>query len=321
MTVLAVLAMAFPSPRANAVVALTGEVRAIDSQILYVPQSNFSPTVIRYFVPEGQAVKRGQVVLRIDPGQSASMLPDLEAQIEQADAKAAKELSALEVKALEAEQSAAEADAKLATAKIDAAIPRDLASRLDYDRYQGELKRATEEALLKRSDAAKARVAIVRRRQDATLEMRKLVVQRDYHAALVRTAEIRAERDGIVVHGFNNNWLGGRIDEGSSAMSGAKAGEIVSGGGTQVRAWALEADRGSLEIGQAVRLTFDALPGRAMDGRIASISGAPESRPEWSRGRYFVVDIDLPNSRSGAGFLPGMSVRVIAPLTTREASR
>src|SRR5690606_22088974 len=71
------------TPAAGAVV-LTGEVRATDAQVVYTPFSNSSPVVIRFFVPEGERVEKGDPVLRIDPGQAASQLPELDAQIEQA---------------------------------------------------------------------------------------------------------------------------------------------------------------------------------------------------------------------------------------------
>ena len=84
------LALAATAP-AHAVV-LTGEVRAVDAQQILTPQSNSSPVVIRYYVPEGERVKKGDVVLRIDPGQSASRIPELELQIEQTQAKDAKDI-------------------------------------------------------------------------------------------------------------------------------------------------------------------------------------------------------------------------------------
>jgi HlyD family secretion protein len=307
-TLWAALALAAASP-AQAVV-LTGEVRAIDAQQILTPQSNTSPVVIRYYVPEGERVKKGEVVLRIDPGQSASRIPELEAQIEQGRAKDAKEIAELEVKAVDAEMALVDAEAELATAKLDATIPPDLISALDYDRHQGELDRATREVALKRKDLDAARAAVQRRIGDGRLQIDKLVLQRDYHAALVRTSEVVADRDGIVVHGFNNNWIGGRIDEGSSTMPGSKAGEVVGSGRMNVRAWALEPDRRGLVVGQPVDLTFDALPGRKVTGRIDFISGAPDRRPEWGEGRYFTLDI-TPDTHA-LTLMPGMSVRVIA---------
>ena len=313
----AALALMTMAP-AHAVV-LTGEVRAIDAQLIITPQSNSSPVVIRYYVPEGERVKKGEVVLRIDPGQSASRIPDLEAQIEQGRAKDAKEIAELQVKAVTAEMALVDAEAELATAKLDATIPPDLISALDYDRHQGELDRATREVALKRKDLDAARTAVQRRIHDGRLQIDKLVLQRDYHAALVRTSEVVADRDGVVVHGFNNNWIGGRIDEGSSTMPGSKAGEVVSSGRMNVRAWALEPDRRGLAVGQPVDLAFDAMPGRTLAGRIDFISGAPDRRPEWGEGRYFTIDITL--DANTLALMPGTSVRVIAKPGTAPAAQ
>lgn len=314
---LALLALA-SLPAAHAVV-LTGEVRATESQAIITPQSNNSPVVIRFYVPEGDPVKKGDVVLRIDPGQSATQIPELEARIDQTRARGDKEIAELEVKALDAELSLVDAETELATARIDAKIPRELIAGLDYDRYQGELDRATREAVLKRQQLAEAREAVRRRREDARLEVDKLVIQRDYHVLMVRNSEVRADRDGYVVHGFNNNWIGGRIDEGSSTMPGSRAGEVVSGTGTSVRAWALEPDRRGLETGQAVELSFDAIPGSRVAGRIAAISGAPDRRPEWGHGRYFTVDVDF--DAGDLRLVPGMSARIIVRPAAAGASR
>ncbi len=313
----ALLLLLATMPVAQAVV-LTGEVRSTEAQTLITPQSNTSPVVIRFFVPEGHAVKQGDVVLRIDPGQSASMIPDLEARIEQTRVRGEKEVAELQVKALDAELAVVDAEAQLATARIDAKIPKGLISDLDYDRHQGELDRATREAALKRRQLAEAREAVNRRKQDAQLEVDKLVIQRDYHALMVKTSEVRADRDGYVVHGFNNNWIGGRIDEGSSTMPGSRAGEVVSGTGTSVRAWALEPDRRGLQVGQPVELSFDAIPGSRVQGRITTISGAPDRRPEWGNGRYFLVDIDF--KAEGLKLLPGMSARAIVRPAAAGAS-
>ena len=235
---------------------------------------------------------------------------ELESQIEQARARAAKELAGLRVAAVDARIALADAEAALEVAKIDAGIPADLVSALDHDRYQGELDRARREHALKREELATAEAAVVRRERDAALEVERLRVMRDYNAAQVQVSEVRADRDGVVVHGFNNNWIGGRIDEGSSTMPGSKAGEVVGGGEMRVRAWALVPDRRGLAVGQPVQVAFDALPGSRLTGRITSIAGAPEPRPEWGAGRYFVIDIALP--RHDLALLPGMSVRVVA---------
>lgn len=294
-----------------AAVVITGEVQAVDAQVIITPQSNASPVVLRFYLPEGAQVKKGEVVLRIDPGNAVSQIRTLGSQIEQAAARRDKEVAELQVKALDAQLALADAEAALAVAKIDAAIPRALISGLDHDRHQGELDRALREAALKDRELAIARAAVARRGRDGRLEIDKLQVQRDFHGLQELRAEVRADRDGIVRHGFNSNWIGGRIDEGSSTMPGSKAGEVVSGGAMRVRAWALEPDRRGLQAGMPVQLAFDALPGARADGRITTIAGAPDRRPEWGDGRYFQIDIDIgDDAEAPLRLLPGMSVRV-----------
>src|SRR3546814_5817459 len=114
----------------------------------------------------------------------------------------------------------------------------------------------------------------------------------------VRTAEVGAVRDVVAVHGFNNKWIGGRIDEGSGTIPGSEAGQVVRGSDMRVRAWALEPDRRGLKVGQLVDLAFDAFPGRKASGRIASIAGAPDRKAEWGEGRYFAIAIELEDRKS-----------------------
>jgi HlyD family secretion protein len=286
---------------------LVGEVRATEAETIFVPPSNSSPVVLRYFAPEGSRVEPGDVLVRIDPGGSAAQVLQLAAQIEQAAARAGKEIAELAVRALDAERAELDAELALARARIDAAIPRTHLSALDSDRYAGELQRAEREHALKAREFAAAGAALARRREDARLETAKLAADLAFHQVQVDSAEQRAETAGIVIHGFDR-WRGQRYEEGGSAHAGSGIGEVVGDGPMAVRAWALEPDRNGLEPGQPVRLWFDALPGQRVDGRIERISGAPEPKAEWGDGRYFSIDIEL--DEQTLPLRPGMSVRV-----------
>jgi HlyD family secretion protein len=293
---------------------ISGEVRASQAEAIYVPPSNSSPVVLRYFVPEGAEVKPGDVLVRIDPGQSAAQLVQTESQLEQVRATAAKDIAALQVAAADAERALIDADAAQAKAKIDAAIPRQHLSALDHDRYQGELERATREQALKQREHATAIAAVERKRRDAALEADKLVADLAFHRAQVANAEQRAETAGTVVHGFDP-WRGTRYDEGASANMGQRIGEVVGSGAMEVRGYALEPDRAGLAEGHPVTLHFDAFPGRSAAGKIVRISGAPDSRAQWGDGRYFTLDIEFGQS-ADLPLLAGMSVRaeaVVAP--------
>ena len=220
-------------------------VKSLDAQPIYTPPSNSWPVVLRYYVPEGSVVAAGDPLVRIDPGQSLTQVRLLLAQIEQAGARAEKETAELQVKAIDAEVALVDAHTALEKARIDAAVPREHVSALDHDRYQGEFERATREHALKQRELEAARAAVARRRSDARLEIDKLEADLRYHEAQVANAEVRAERAGVVVHGFDNR-RGGRIDEGASAGPGTQIGEVVGDGPMGVLAWALEPDRAQL---------------------------------------------------------------------------
>lgn len=291
-------------------VVLSGEVRATEASPIYTPPSNDWNLVLRYYIPDGSTVEVGDVLIRIDPGQSATQVVQLTLQIEQQQAQLAKDLAELQVKQVDAENALIDADAALAKARIDAEVPREFRSALDADRISGELDRATREFELKQREFAAASEAVQRRRSDAQLEVDKLRADLAYHQAAVDAAELRAERAGTVVHAFDN-WRGQRYDEGSSSYPGQRVGEVVGAGPMGVRAYALEPDRAALQIGQRVTLAFDAHPGLSTEGVIERISGAPEPKAEWGSGRYFSLDIRM-QALPDVMLLPGMNVRVDA---------
>jgi len=297
-------------------VLLTGEVEAQDSQTIFVPPSNSSPIVLRNFVAEGSQVKAGDLVLRIETA-GAPNIDQLKIELVRTRARAEREISNLEVTSVDAEKALASAKATLDKARIDAALPRQQVSGLNYDRYQAELDRATRDLAIKQESLQNARQAVARRSEDSELEVKKEQVNIAFQIAQLAQAEVRATRDGVVVHGFSP-WRGERLDEGASARPGNVAGKVLGQGRMGVTARVLEADRPYLREGQAVSLRFDALPGTVMDGKVASITSAPESYPRWGMGRYFRVKIELPENQA-LPLVAGMSV-LAEPLAGAAAS-
>lgn len=288
---------------------ISGEVRAVDAQPIYTPPSDFSPVVLHYYLSEGATVRPGDVVLRIDPGEALAQIMQLNSQIEETKARIAMELAELAVKVVDAERALVDAEAVLRKAEIDAAIPPEHLSGLDYDRYQGERERAEREYSHKQHEFNFARAAVKRYSDDGCLEVGKLETERLFRQTEVSQAEVRAEQAGLVVHGFDS-FRGIRYDEGSSAWPGNSVGEIIgSSSAMAVVAYAFEPDRVALVVGQIVDVSFDALPHRRLEGRIERISAAPDVKTEWGNGLYFTVDIALPQNHD-LPLLVGMSARV-----------
>lgn len=308
---LALALLAATAPACAAV--LTGEVRSDGAQGIFTPPSMSSPVVLRFYVPDGTRVEKGDALLSIDAGTMASQLRKLRDQIAQDTDKSAKDIADLQLKVIDAELALADAKAASDEAAIDASIPKRLIPDAQYDKYQGTAKTDRRDVTLKEEELTAARAAVARRRKDGVLQAKKASLQLDFYQAMVDRATVHAEMAGVVVHAFegeNSIDNGTRFEEGSTSFPGTKVGEVVASGSREVRAWALEPDRRGLEIGQKVRLHFDALPGKDAMGTIRSISGASEGKPEWGEGRYFTIDIALDNGATGLRLLPGMSVRV-----------
>ncbi|MGN2242869.1 HlyD family secretion protein [Frateuria sp. GZRR33] len=298
-------------PGLAAATVFSGEVQMANAQGIYTPPSMSSPVVLRYYVPDGAHVGKGDVLLRIDAGPAEAELRKLKAQLVQTEAKNAKEIAELELKHSDAELALADAQAERDTAALDAAVPKSLISALNYDRYQSEMERTGRALALKREAATQAADAVARRRHDSELELEKQRLSLSFYQDQVTQAEVRATRAGTVIHGFDNVFgNGGRFEEGSSSYPGNKVGEVVGQGDDfTVTAWVLEPDRDGLKVGQAVHLAIDALPGSHAQGRIQAIAGASIERKEWGDGRYFEVAIAF-DQGTHLALRPGMSVRV-----------
>ena len=291
-------------------VVFAGEMRSDGAQPVFVPPSDSSPVVLRYYLADGSPVKRGDVLLRIDAGTAAQQILSLDSQLAQTRARVDKEIAQLKLKAVEADIALADAQAALDTAKVDAAIPKSLISALDFDKHAAELARSQRDLELKRQQLADAQAAVTRRERDGKLEVDKLELQRTYYKTEVDASSVSSDRDGVLVHAFNNFFgaNGGRYEEGSSAQPGWDVGEVVSDGAMSVRAWVLAPGRTGLRDGEKLCLAFDALPARRSEGTIRAISGAPEAHAAWGDGSYFTVDIDMPGAKD-LPLLPGMNVR------------
>jgi multidrug resistance efflux pump len=292
---------------------LSGEVRALDAQAIIVPPSVSASVSLRFYVPEGQPVKTGDVLLRIDTGEAETGLHRLATEIQRAEAKTANEVAELRVKANEADLAVATAQAAYEVAALDAGVPRKLLSGLDADRYANKFEYTRSELEFAKRALANAQQAVDERIKDGVLETERNEKQREYNATQVKAAEVRATHDGIVLHDFGMGDKSGRIDEGSTALVGQQVGSVVSPGAVSVRLYVLASDRARIDTGTELVLAFDAMPGRTAKASVKAISDSPEPRPVWGAGRYFVVDAAL-----APGFelplIPGMSVRAeVAP--------
>lgn len=287
---------------------ISAEVYAIEAQQLTVPQSNSSPVALRTYVADGSSVRKGDLVLAIDAGDSLTQVASLEQRLAQESARLRKEVAELELAALDAERELRRAETALALAEINAEVPKEHRSALDYDRFQNLADGARRQVELTTLRHTQALAAVQRRRAQGQLDNDRLLLEIAHHRQRVVDAEVRAQTDGFVVQGFDR-WRGQRFQEGSQGWPGQSVGQVLGPGALGVRGYLHEADQSLLMPGQQVGVSFDADPNAMLSARVGAISNAPLERAAWGSGRYFEVELELAESLPD-WLWPGASARV-----------
>jgi membrane fusion protein (multidrug efflux system) len=223
-------------------------------------------TVAEVLVQENAPVKKGQPVLRIDDADYQARARQAQAEVDTARAQAA--VADAQVRAARATVSRSDAEAE--KADLDLRRAEELrkgdaiaAERFDATRIAGETARAGAStnraqyaAALASADLAHARV----RSAQAALELARLQVSYTI---------VSAATDGMVSR------LGAR--QGQIVQPGQVLGQLVPSR-TYLVANFKETQTGSIRPGQRVSVEIDAYDGRALEGKVESISGGTGAR-------------------------------------------
>jgi membrane fusion protein, multidrug efflux system len=243
-------------------------------RVLIAPQ--VGGRVVAVGVGQNQAVKRGDLLFRIDPEPLQIALAQAQAQLARIDNSA----NASRAQVREAGTSISAADENLQWARRDFARMSELAAKqLVARKMLDDARHAVAEAQVQRESAiaTQSQASAVLGGSAATPTSRLP----EYRAALAAVqkatldlahAEVRAPVDGIV--GMHDLQVGEYINIGQTAMP------LVAGAPIWIEANFKETDLAKMRIGQAARITVDSYPGAEWSAHVASIS--PTSGAEFS---------------------------------------
>ena len=250
----------------NATISSNGKVEPITP---YAIRARFPTFVEKVLVTEGQAVKRGQLVLSLGDTETRSELARAREQLVAAedDLRAARSGGPADQKAqIESDLHKAELDrARLQRERegLERLVAKQAATRDELDRNQTQLERAEADAQRLR----KAKAELVRKSgldvQRATLRAEQ--ARSDIRALeeKVRSAQVAAPVDGTLyslpVHVRDYVKLGDLLAEMADLHR------------VRVRAFIDEPELGALEPNQVVEITWDALPNQVWYGRTEQI--------------------------------------------------
>jgi HlyD family secretion protein len=238
-----------------------------------------SGRVVDVLVREGDRVKAGDVLVRLDLGDTALAVERDQHGARSAEARYEDLKSgsrSAEIAAARAEVSDRRAAVALARRELerqDALLSKQIGTIQDQDRAKTELERA--QAALNVSEE-KARLVSQGTRRFQTEQARsdadRANVQLKQSETVAKEAEIRAPADGVILHRMAEPGL--LLEAAQPAVTMAFANRLY------VRTFVPETKLGLVRTGQSATVTVDAFPGKTFRARVAEISPEAEFTPK-----------------------------------------
>jgi len=238
-----------------------------------------SGRVVEVLVREGDRVKAGDVLARLDLGDTALAVERDREGVRSAQARyedLASGSRRSEVAAAEADVGDKQAAAALARRELDRQnmlLEHKIGTARDQDRAKTELERA-ESAL--RASQGRLQMTVEGSRRNQTEQARfdadRARVQLRQSETVAKEAEIRAPADAVILHRIAEPGL--LLAAGQPALTLAFADRLY------VRTFVPETKLGKVRTGQKARVSVDAFPGRTFDAVVAEISPNAEFTPK-----------------------------------------
>jgi HlyD family secretion protein len=264
-------------------VVTTGEIKAVKSDVLSVPPTG-TPLRILTLVPAGTLVKKGDTVVSFDPTDQEKVVEEQRSVLREAE---------LEIARTQATTAARQAqdDLDLLTARFDVR-KAELDVQASEVRPQLEARKAQltlEEARNRlaqlegdrasRSQSDGAALAVAREKET------KAHFAINLATSILAKMALKTTMDGVVSVKDNTNtnffFSGMTFNEyrtGDQVQGGAPVAEVLDLSQLEIGAGIDENDRARLAVGQAATLTLDALGGRAVAAKVASVGNIMPAR-------------------------------------------
>ena len=257
-------------------VEVEGELAAVRSTEIGVPPVAEVDFKIAFLAPEGQSVKKGDSVLKLDAEVLERQLAEKRAELAEARKKVEQKEIDLGMKLMDLEQQAAQARADLGRAQLKTEVPAEVQQRIELERAL--LDKKGRERDIQNLDA-EGRIT----RALTGAELNSLRQVRDRAAGRVRALEdaiekmnIKAPQDGIVV--YRPNWRDEKKKIGDSVWFGEVVLALPDLAEMKGDAFVDEADGGPVREGQPVTLRLEARSDFDLPGKVARIGRTVKQR-------------------------------------------
>ena len=256
-----------PTPVTAHTVA-TGEVRGevmgtgtLEARIKTTISPRIQERLAEVLVDQGDAVKSGQLLARLDDAETKQQVAIAEATL------AAARATVDRVKSDEARARAVLQQAQLDHRRSTELLAGKIASQADFDK-------AAEVLHVAEADLKRAQAAIVEAESQGFTAEKTLLYQKEHLAF----TEMRSPYDGLVTRRDR--------DPGGIVVPGASILQLVATNEIWVSAWVDETAMTGLKAGQPARIVFRSEPGKSCAGEVARLGREADRET-----REFVVDV------------------------------
>jgi membrane fusion protein (multidrug efflux system) len=228
--------------------------------------------VSEVFVTENQHVRKGDLLVRLDP---------VPYQIALMQADAAVGNAQLSITQMESNFHAKEADTQKSVSDVNLArdtfkrqqelLARGFTTHANYDAAKAGLAAAEAEQASARSSAESAQAMLGRSSGGGHPQVEAAIAMRDKAKYDLKRTEIRAPIDGIVSQTD-------KLAPGTMAMQMLPLINVVSADGYWIDANFKETQLATIKIGQRADITMDAIPGKTFAGHVIGIGAGTGSQ-------------------------------------------
>lgn len=234
---------------------------ALEAHVKTTVSSKISGRIAEVLVDQGERVKQGRLLVRLDDEELRQQVAIAEANVEAAVA-AVQRLNTDKARA-----TAVYTQAETHHARVQALVERNVSTR-------EELDKATELLSISQADLARAEAAITEGQKELIAAERT----RQYHRARLADTEINAPFDGLIVRR--------QRDPGDVVVPGSSILTLISTNELWISAWVDETEMGKLKEEQPGRVVFRSESDRSYPGTVVRLGREVDRET-----REFIVDV------------------------------
>ncbi len=229
--------------------------------------------IVEVFVTEGDTVKAGDLLFRIDPEPYRLQIQQADAAIAQAQARVTElsnssDLSGADIAAAREDIAFAQANFQ----RTDALYERGFVTKADHDAAEHAVNQAREQLqqAQARQQEAGAKLATGSAVPGENPQVAAARAQKAVAELALQRSEVRAPTAGRVAQAD-------RLQRGQQVVQGLPVLTLVDDGTSFVEANFKETDLAEMAVGQPAEVRFDAYPGLTLKGHVASIGAGTGS--------------------------------------------